>query len=67
MSPEIVSKKDYLGGPSDIWACGILLYALLNGCFPFKSPFERDLYRRIQKGSFVYAAQISDEAKNLIS
>lgn len=50
MSPEIVSKKDYLGAPSDIWACGILFYVLLFGKFPFKSSFEKELYRKIQKG-----------------
>ena len=50
MSPEIVSKKEYYGPPSDIWACGVLLYALLCGTFPFKSPFEKDLYLKIQKG-----------------
>jgi hypothetical protein len=31
MCPEIVMKKDYLGNPTDIWAAGILLYALLCG------------------------------------
>lgn len=36
MSPEIVQKRDYLGPPTDIWATGILLYALLCGHFPFK-------------------------------
>jgi len=36
MAPEIVQKRDYLGPPTDIWASGILLYALLCGHFPFK-------------------------------
>ena len=47
MSPEIVAKKDYNGPASDMWAVGVLLYALTCGQFPFKSPFERDLYRKI--------------------
>ena len=47
MSPEIVSKREYYGAPSDIWACGVLLYILLCGVFPFKSAFEKDLFRRI--------------------
>ena len=49
MSPEIVSKKDYFGNLSDIWACGILLYYLVCGYFPFKSSFEKELYKKIQK------------------
>ena len=36
MAPEIVNKVTYQGPPSDIWALGILLYALLTGSFPFK-------------------------------
>lgn len=36
MAPEIVLKKEYCGPPVDIWACGVLLYALLCGTFPFK-------------------------------
>ena len=50
MSPEIVSKKEYYGNSADIWACGVLLYVLLQGCFPFKSSFEKDLFRKIQRG-----------------
>lgn len=36
MGPEIVNKKEYTGPPADIWALGVLLYALLCGTFPFK-------------------------------
>ena len=36
MAPEIVSKIEYAGPPADIWALGVLLYALLCGRFPFK-------------------------------
>mmetsp|Transcript_34475 Transcript_34475/g.46461 ORF Transcript_34475/g.46461 Transcript_34475/m.46461 type:complete len:161 (+) Transcript_34475:1748-2230(+) len=31
MCPEIVMKKDYSGPPTDIWATGILLFAMLCG------------------------------------
>jgi serine/threonine protein kinase len=31
MAPEIVNKKEYLGAPTDIWASGILLYAMFCG------------------------------------
>ena len=36
MSPEIVLKKEYCGPPADIWALGVLLFALLCGYFPYK-------------------------------
>ena len=37
MSPEIVSKKEYSGPAADVWACGVLLFALLTGTTPFKA------------------------------
>lgn len=54
MSPEIVMKREYFGSPNDIWACGVLLYVLLCGTFPFKSSFEKDLFRKIARGQFSY-------------
>ena len=52
MSPEIVLRKDYKGPPSDIWATGILFYAMVFGKFPFKGPTTKDLYRVIAKGIY---------------
>ena len=36
MSPELVLKKEYYGGPSDIWALGVMLFVICSGYFPFK-------------------------------
>jgi serine/threonine protein kinase len=36
MAPEIVNKKEYSGPPADVWALGVLLFALLHGCFPYR-------------------------------
>lgn len=40
MSPEIVLKKEYKGDAADIWAVGVVLFTLVSGTFPFKSPIE---------------------------
>ena len=66
MCPEIVMKKEYLGPPTDIWAAGILLYAMLCGTFPFKSPYEKDLYKKISRGLFVIPESVNDAAKRLL-
>ena len=47
MAPEIVSKKEYAGPPADIWALGVLLYATLNGCFPYRGQTDKELYKKI--------------------
>ena len=52
MAPEITRKKDYEGAPVDMWACGVLLYVMLVGSFPFRGTSEQDLYLKIQKGLF---------------
>jgi serine/threonine protein kinase len=52
MAPEIVNKTEYCGPPADIWALGILLYAMLSGSFPFRGSTDKDLYRRITRGTF---------------
>ena len=44
MAPEIVSKIEYSGPPADIWALGVLLFALLCGKFPFKGSNDKELY-----------------------
>lgn len=49
MAPEIVSKKPYLGQPTDIWASGVLCYSLLCGVFPFRGISDQELYKRIVK------------------
>lgn len=36
MSPEILNKRPYKGFPTDIWASGVLMYAMLCGQFPFR-------------------------------
>lgn len=50
MAPEIVQRRDYLGPPTDIWATGILFYAMLCGRFPFKGSDTKDLYKTIARG-----------------
>lgn len=35
MPPELVNKFQYYGKPMDIWACGVVLYKLLVGDYPF--------------------------------
>ena len=67
MSPEIVQKRDYLGPPTDIWATGILLFALLCGHFPFKGQSDKELYKKISKGQFTPPDHMSKEAKNFLS
>jgi serine/threonine protein kinase len=66
MAPEIVRRVEYEGKPVDIWSLGILLYALLCGCFPFRAKAYPDLYRRIARGTFTIPDELSPAVKDLL-
>lgn len=66
-SPEIVAGKNYHGAPSDIWSCGIILFALLTGHLPFDDENIRKLLLKVQNGKFLMPPDLSTEAKDLIS
>ena len=66
MAPEIVSRKEYSGPPADVWALGILLFVMLSGCFPFKAPTDRELFKKIEKGVFSVPSHVSAGARALI-
>lgn len=55
MAPEIVNKKEYRGDRADMWACGVVMYVMLTGYFPFKSQDEKGLFRQITKGIYAVA------------
>ena len=67
MAPEIVSKIEYAGPPADIWALGVLLYAMLCGCFPFRGANDKELYRKICRGVFHLPDHVPGGAKALLA
>ncbi|CEH18548.1 serine threonine-protein kinase [Ceraceosorus bombacis] len=66
-SPEIVSGKAYRGDASDIWSCGIILFALLCGRLPFDDPNIQVLLSKVKRGRFEMPAFLEPGAKDLIS
>jgi len=47
MAPELTLRKEYMGEKVDIWATGVVMYALLTGALPFAGNGESSLFRRI--------------------
>jgi serine/threonine protein kinase len=66
MAPEIVEKKEYAGPPADIWALGVLLFALLCGCFPYKGATDEELYAKICACSPKQADFLSPAVKDFL-
>ena len=46
-APEIISCQYYDGFKTDIWCCGIILYAMLCGFLPFEGDDNSILFRNI--------------------
>ena len=67
MCPEIVLKREYVGPPTDIWAAGILFYAMLCGQFPFRGSTDKELYKKIARGEFEFPEHVSREAISFIN
>ena len=68
-SPEVLANN--YNEACDVWSCGVLMYCLLSGFFPFEGEDEEEITRKIMNGKYEFDIEhfndISDEAKDLIS
>ena len=65
-SPEMVAGKKYNGFKIDIWATGIILYAMLCGYLPFEEKNNDDLFKKILECKVKYPKYIGDKPKDLL-
>ncbi|KAJ7892765.1 kinase-like domain-containing protein [Mycena olivaceomarginata] len=66
-SPEIVNGERYQGTATDIWSCGVILYALLTGRLPFDDKNVKVLLSKVKSGKFDMPAWIDPLATDLLS
>jgi 5'-AMP-activated protein kinase, catalytic alpha subunit len=59
----MVAGKRYLGLQTDIWSCGIILYAMICGYLPFEDANTSILYKKIMSGEFKMPSFLSERSK----
>eukprot|EP01023_Acetabularia_acetabulum_P053797 TRINITY_DN6035_c0_g2_i1.p1 TRINITY_DN6035_c0_g2~~TRINITY_DN6035_c0_g2_i1.p1 ORF type:complete len:347 (+),score=61.00 TRINITY_DN6035_c0_g2_i1:322-1362(+) len=76
IAPEIIKNEKYDGKESDIWSCGVILYIMLVGGYPFERSDDKKsanklhiMIQRILKADYIYpkSLQLSLEVKDLIA
>eukprot|EP00913_Durusdinium_trenchii_P009124 g8576.t1 len=66
MAPEIIRGEGYSGFAADVWALGVVIFALLSGTLPFAAKTEMQLYARIRRGMFTFPDCFGEIQKRLI-
>ena len=66
-SPEMVAGKKYNGFKIDVWATGIILYAMLCGYLPFEDKNNDDLFKKILDCKVKYPKYIGEKPKDLMT
>lgn len=73
IAPEVLLKKEYDGKIADVWSCGVTLYVMLVGAYPFEDPeepknFHKTIHRILNvQYSIPDYVHISPDCRHLIS
>jgi serine/threonine-protein kinase SRK2 len=73
IAPEVLARKEYDGKVADVWSCGVTLYVMLVGAYPFEDPDEPKNFRKTLTRilSVQYAipdfVRVSMECRHLLS
>jgi len=73
IAPEVLRHTEYDGKTADVWSCGVALYVMLVGGYPFEDKSDpRNFSKTINKinslsYSFPEDIPISDECRDLLS
>lgn len=73
IAPEVLSRREYDGKIADVWSCGVTLYVMLVGAYPFEDPDDpRNFRKTLQRILSVHYSipnyvRVSMECRHLLS
>ena len=73
IAPEVLSRREYDGKLADVWSCGVTLYVMLVGAYPFEDQEDPKNFRktihRIMSVQYTIPdyVHVSAECKQLLS
>ncbi|CAL5438898.1 unnamed protein product [Camellia sinensis] len=73
IAPEVLSRREYDGKLADVWSCGVTLYVMLVGAYPFEDQEDpknfRKTIQRIMAVNYKIPdyVHISQDCKHLLS
>ncbi|KAK9905285.1 hypothetical protein M0R45_000337 [Rubus argutus] len=73
IAPEVICEKEYDGEIADVWSCGVSLYVMIVGAYPFGDPKDpmnfRETIRRILSVCYSIPdnVRVSAECRHLLS
>ncbi|EAX89075.1 CAMK family protein kinase [Trichomonas vaginalis G3] len=66
LSPEEI-KNESNPLATTVWRCGVILYRMLTGAYPFEDDSSSELFTNILSMKPIIPSQISNDAKNLLT
>jgi len=66
IAPEALITSSYFGIPADIWALGVIMYALVDGSLPWNYQDSNRMYEQITTGDFPMPKGISVQCQDLL-